>query len=147
MVEGFSGKIDIQRGIRAGSAIACQQAVSGHQIAAIPIAVKITVAKVAVTVGGRLSVIIASVFALRLKQWIALQLFRDESFNFQIGQRQQLDRLLQLWRHHQRLAVPQVEARAERHGYKLKPSPRYRRRTFSSATRSSGLPEKSTRPS
>ena len=148
MVEGFSGKIDIQRGVSAGSAIACQQTVRRQRVGAVSVSVKIAIGIIAVgVVAARLSVIIAPVFAFRFEQRIALQLFRDEGFDFQIGQRQQLDRLLQLRRHHQRLAVPQVEARAERHGYKLKPSPRYRRRTFSSATRSAGLPEKSTRPS
>ena len=40
--------------------------------------------------------------------------------DLEVGQREQLDRLLQLRRHHQRLRLPQVEARGEAH---LIPSP------------------------
>jgi hypothetical protein len=42
-------------------------------------------------------------------------LLGDEAFDLQIGQRQQLDRLLQLRRHHQLLRLSQVEARREAH--------------------------------
>jgi hypothetical protein len=41
-------------------------------------------------------------------------LLGDEAFDLQIGQRQQLDRLLQLRRHHQLLRLSQVEGAGAR---------------------------------
>ena len=45
------------------------------------------------------------------EQRVGLQRIADKRFDLEIGQRQQLDRLLQLRRHHQRLRLAQVEAR------------------------------------
>jgi hypothetical protein len=59
-----------------------------------------------------------------VQQGIAIQLFGNKGFDLKVLKRQQLDGLLQLWRHYQRLALSQVKARAERHDYRLKPSPR-----------------------
>ena len=47
-----------------------------------------------------------------VKHRITLNLFGNEGFDFQGGQGQQLNRLLQLRRHHQRLALAKVEARS-----------------------------------
>ena len=52
----------------------------------------------------------------RLEQGIALDLLGDEPLDLEIGQREQADRLLQLRRHHQRLRLPEIEARTQRHG-------------------------------
>ena len=49
----------------------------------------------------------------QFKQGIGFQRIADECLDLEIGQRQQLDRLLQLRRHHQRLRLAQVEARSE----------------------------------
>ena len=48
-----------------------------------------------------------------LEQRIGFQRLADEGLDFEIGQRQQLDCLLQLRRHHQRLGLPQVKAGTE----------------------------------
>ena len=50
-----------------------------------------------------------------LEQRIAFQLALDIFGQFEIGQLQQLDRLLQLRRHDQGLALPQLQTLAERH--------------------------------
>ena len=50
----------------------------------------------------------------------------EEGFDLEIGQRQQLDRLLQLRRHRQRLRLAQVEARTQRHRQRS-PAPRITR--------------------
>ena len=56
----------------------------------------------AVTVGvGR----VRAAEIARLEQGIGLQRVSYEGFDFKIGQRKQLDRLLQLRRHHQRLGL------------------------------------------
>jgi hypothetical protein len=47
-----------------------------------------------------------------LEQRILLELLGDEALDLEIRQREQLDRLLQLRRHHQRLRLAQIEARA-----------------------------------
>ena len=52
---------------------------------------------------------------LALQQRIAFQLGLDEVLQLEVRQLQQLDRLLQLRRHHQRLRLPEVEAGAQRH--------------------------------
>jgi hypothetical protein len=67
-----------------------------------------------------------------LEQRIGFERFADEGFDLEVRQRQQLDRLLQLRRHHQRLRLAKVEARTQRHGsgyqigrlHSSKPSPR-----------------------
>ena len=51
----------------------------------------------------------------RIEQRVGLKRLGNEAFNFEIGGRQQLDRLLQLRRHHQRLGLPKIKARAESH--------------------------------
>ncbi len=53
--------------------------------------------------------------AARLQQRVFFKLSRDEGVDFEIGEGQQFDRLLKLRRHNQRLALPQVETRPERH--------------------------------
>ena len=53
----------------------------------------------------------------RFQQGVLFQRVADECLDLQIGQRQQLDRLLQLRRHHQRLRLAQVEARREAHDW------------------------------
>ena len=78
---------------------------------------------------------IACVRAARLchlEQGIGVERLADIGFDLEVGERQQLDRLLQLRRHHQRLALPQVKARPHRHGsgprawrhHSVNPSPR-----------------------
>jgi hypothetical protein len=49
------------------------------------------------------------------QQRVALQLLLDEGGGFQIGELQQLDRLPQLRRHHERLGLTQIETRTDRH--------------------------------
>ena len=51
----------------------------------------------------------------QFKQRIGLKRLADEGFDFEVGAGQQLDRLLQLRRHDQRLRLAQVEAWAQRH--------------------------------
>ena len=51
-----------------------------------------------------------------LQQRIALELFGDELRKLEIGHLQHLDGLLQLGRHHQLLALSQIELLRERHG-------------------------------
>ena len=46
--------------------------------------------------------------ATDIEQGIGLERLADESLDFEVRQRQQLDRLLQLRRHYQRLRLPQV---------------------------------------
>jgi hypothetical protein len=62
--------------------------------------------------------------AAAVEQGILVQLLGDEALDLEVGERQQSDRLLELRRHHQRLALPEVEARPDRHGYSSKRSPR-----------------------
>ena len=49
------------------------------------------------------------------EQRVGVERVADEGLQLEVGQRQQLDRLLELGRHDQRLGLPQVEARAEGH--------------------------------
>ncbi len=56
---------------------------------------------------GRCFAILGAHFA-RLQQRIAFQRIADEGLDLEVRQRQQLDRLLQLRRHHQRLRLPEV---------------------------------------
>ena len=51
---------------------------------------------------GRLALLAAA----RVEQRVLLELLGDKGLDLEIGQRQQLDRLLQLRRHHQRLGLP-----------------------------------------
>ena len=53
--------------------------------------------------------------ALGIEQGVLLDFLSDKGFDFEIGERQQTDRLLKLWRHHQRLALPQVKTRPKCH--------------------------------
>jgi hypothetical protein len=62
--------------------------------------------------------------AAAFEQRVLLDLLGDEAFDLEIAQRQQADRLLQLRRHHQRLGLPEVEARPQCHDYSSKLSPR-----------------------
>ena len=64
-------------------------------------------------------VIAAIVSTARVEQGILLQLLGDEALDLEIGQGQQPDRLLELRSHHQRLALPEVEARTDRHFYSV----------------------------
>jgi hypothetical protein len=50
-----------------------------------------------------------------IEQRIGFQRLGNEALDLQIGRRQQLDCLLQLRRHHQRLRLPDIEAGAESH--------------------------------
>ena len=63
-----------------------------------------------------------------LEERILCQLLGNDGFKLEVGQRQQLDRLLQLLAHYQRLRLADVKAGAESHGhgssYKAKLSPR-----------------------
>ena len=67
-----------------------------------------------------------------VEQRIAFERLADEGLDLEVRQRQQLDRLLELRRHRQRLALSEVEARTQRHRsvspcrrhYRVKPSPR-----------------------
>ncbi len=65
--------------------------------------------------GARIAGGLAAYFA-HFQQGVGFERIGDESLDFEIGQRQQLDRLLQLRRHHQRLGLPQIETRGQRHG-------------------------------
>ncbi len=51
-----------------------------------------------------------------LQKRILLQRFVDELRHLDVRHLQQLDGLLQLWSHNQRLRLPQIEASVERHG-------------------------------
>ena len=46
------------------------------------------------------------------EQRVGLDRLADKRLDLEVGQRQQLDRLLKLRGHHQRLGLPQIEARA-----------------------------------
>ena len=96
-----------------------------------------------------------------VEQRVLLQLLGDEALDLEVGQRQQPDRLLELRRHHQRLALPKVEAGPMPSSSQLIPhasddeamasTARSSRRDrggghSSSATRSSGLPANRTWP-
>ncbi len=64
-----------------------------------------------------------------LEQRVALQLLLDEGGDLLVGELQQLDRLPQLRRHDQRLALAELETRADGHRrrpfpYRLNRSPR-----------------------
>ena len=89
----------------------------------------------------------------QLQQRVLLDLGGDVVGELEVRHLQQLDRLLQLRRHHQRLVLPELDAGRERHqpggprGQMRKLSPRYTRRTLSSRTTSSGVPVISTAPS
>ena len=86
------GGIDIERGI--GFALARQhEIIAGRGFSGIVIAA-----------------ILFAAYLPSFEQRIAFQRVADETLDFQIGQRQQLDRLLQLRRHHQRLRLPKIEA-------------------------------------
>ena len=63
---------------------------------------------VAGVVDGR-SAAAAVVVFVALEQRIALELRLDEGVELEVGQLQQPNRLLQLRRHHQLLALPQLE--------------------------------------
>ena len=58
---------------------------------------------------------LAVALAAALEQRIALQLGLDIAGEIEIGQLQQLDGLHQLRRHHQRLALPELESLGKRH--------------------------------
>jgi hypothetical protein len=58
----------------------------------------------------------------RFEERIALDFLGDEPLDLQVRQRQQLDRLLQLRRHHQRLGLAQVEAGGQAHGIRARSS-------------------------
>ena len=49
------------------------------------------------------------------QQRIGFERLADEGFHLEVRQRQQLDRLLELRRHHQRLGLPDVQPRPESH--------------------------------
>ena len=51
-----------------------------------------------------------SIISSRFEQRVLLYFGRHIGFDFEIGQRQQFDRLLQLRRHDQLLGLPQIEA-------------------------------------
>ncbi len=51
-----------------------------------------------------------------VEQRVTLDLLGDEALDLDVRQSQQADRLLQLRGHHQRLALAEVEAGADRHG-------------------------------
>ena len=64
--------------------------------------------------------LLASVlFALSLKQGIALELRFHISGEFEIGELQEFDRLLKLRRHYQGLPLPQFKLWCERHMFRL----------------------------
>ena len=54
---------------------------------------------------------------LALEQRVPLKLGLDEGGKLDIGELQQLDRLLQLRRHHQAVALPKLKLCGERHTY------------------------------
>jgi hypothetical protein len=65
----------------------------------------------------------------QFEQRVGLKHLGDEGLDLEVRQREELDCLLQLRRHHQRLTQglfgPQVKARTDRHrAYSVKPSPR-----------------------
>ena len=108
MVEGLGTVIDIEG--RAGVATRFELSVGGGGAVA----------------GHRRGGLLAALAAI-FEQGILRQLLGQHAFEFEVGERKQPDRLLQLRRHHQRLRLPEVEARRERHGrnrYSEKPSPR-----------------------
>ena len=49
------------------------------------------------------------------EQGIGFECFADEGLELEVRQREQADRLLQLRRHHQRLGLPKIETRTQRH--------------------------------
>jgi hypothetical protein len=55
----------------------------------------------------------------RFEQRVAVQRLANEGLDFEVRQRQQLDRLLQLRRHHQRLRLAEIEAGAESHALRV----------------------------
>ena len=105
MMEGFGGEIDVERRI-GGTVARRDQLVGGRGFAA-----------------GRCGVGGCDVVTAGIKQWIFFELSPNKRFEFDVGQRQQLDRLLQLDRHHQRLALAEIEAGTDAHGRRSGPPP------------------------
>src|SRR5262249_14322615 len=65
-----------------------------------------------------------AVFGQALEQGIALKLILHIARQVQIGELQQLDRLHQLRRHHQGMALAKLKSRAKGHdGYRISPGP------------------------
>ena len=108
MVEGFLTIIDIERRI-----ILCVAA--DHK--PIGRGRVFSLEAVAIILAGRVRLIGIpfGVAACLIKQRVFLDLLGNEAFDLQIAQRQQFDRLLELRRHDQRLALAEIEARSERH--------------------------------
>src|SRR3569623_150821 len=101
VVETFRREIDVKRGLAA--AVAVEQRVGARRLLADD-GLRLAIDRRTVIVGRR-----------AVEQRIALDLLCDEGLDLEVRQREEADRLLQLRGHHQRLRLPQVEARRETH--------------------------------
>ncbi len=102
MVEGLGGEVDVERGLAAGVGA------PGEEFAGVGRAV----ATIVFGRFGRRRVLLAG---RGFEQRVLVELLGDEGLDLEVGERQQLDRLLELRRHHQRLGLAQVEAGGEAH--------------------------------
>ena len=106
VVKAFGGHIDVE--IVGGAAIRRQGMVGVERCRLgyrrIVTRTVIRIARTAIAIAGR-----------RIEQRITLERLGEIGFEFEVRQRQQLDRLLQLRRHHQRLRLAEIEARTQRH--------------------------------
>ena len=99
------GGIDIERGVSCGLALA-DQLIDGRAFQCGAAGFD------RLSLSGRL---LQRRGLAEIEQGIGFQRLADERFDLEVGQRQQLDRLLELRRHHQRLGLAQVQAGAEGH--------------------------------
>ena len=106
VVEGFRPIVDVER--RVGRGLAARDQLVGRGFALR---------------GRLLGGSGREVVATAVEKGVLLDLGVDERFKLDIGQRQQLDRLLELDGHHQRLRLAEVEARTEAHACKVPVSP------------------------
>jgi len=106
-MEGFRPIVDIEGGI-AFRVARHHQPVGSLGLGQVQ-AVKLIASRI-----GRLGLALRFAGAL-LEERVFFQLLGNEAFNFEIAQRQQLDRLLKLGSHDQRLALAKIEARSQRH--------------------------------
>ena len=104
VVERLAAIIDVERLVGCGVA-GFDQAIGGGRLVA-------NLAEIVVGCGvGRFLAFLAAGF----EQGVAVDFLRDERLDFEVGQREQADRLLELRGHDQGLALAKIEARSDRH--------------------------------
>ena len=138
MVEGLGVIIDVER--RIGLRVArLDQPVGGRPAVEIVEALALEALAAAAVTLGIARFAIDRLGAGAFQQRILLDLLGNEGLDLEIRQRQQLDRLLELRRHDERLALPQIEAGTEGHRrYRFTRLASCRRRLASRAVRRIG---------